>query len=104
MRPFSALLRHPEYWAVRRENVARAFAIPPFFPFPTRELARALGTAGIVLLTAGGIIYSAGALIYALRRPDPFPKVFGYHEVFHVLVIVAAVFHYAAVMGVVGAL
>ena len=68
------------------------------------DLAKALGHLGIGLLTAGGILYSAGALIYALRRPDPFPTVFGYHEVFHVLVIVAAAFHYAAVVSVVGAL
>jgi hemolysin III len=49
------------------------------------------------LLAAGGLIYSAGALVYALRRPDPVPAVFGYHEVFHALVVVAAVTHYAAV-------
>jgi hemolysin III len=38
-------------------------------------------------------------VIYALRRPDPSPKVFGYHEIFHVLVIAAAAAHYAAVAG-----
>jgi hemolysin III len=49
------------------------------------------------LLLAGGLIYSAGALVYASRRPDPVPAVFGYHEVFHALVVVAAATHYAAV-------
>lgn len=49
------------------------------------------------LLLAGGIVYSIGALVYALRRPDPLPAVFGYHEVFHSLVVVAAATHYAAV-------
>ena len=42
-----------------------------------------------------GVLYSAGAAIYALRRPNPVPAVFGYHEVFHALVIAGAVTHYA---------
>jgi hemolysin III len=49
---------------------------------------------------AGGVIYSLGALVYALRRPDPVPAVFGYHEVFHALVVVAAGVHYAAIASV----
>ena len=52
------------------------------------------------LLMAGGLIYSLGALVYALRRPDPVPAVFGYHEVFHALVVVAAGVHYAAIASV----
>jgi hemolysin III len=59
-------------------------------------VARAGGTP-TALLAAGGLCYSAGAVVYALRRPDPFPAVFGYHEVFHALVVVAAGAHYAAV-------
>jgi hemolysin III len=50
-----------------------------------------------VLLLLGGLVYSAGAFVYAARRPDPVPAVFGYHEVFHTLVVVAASVHYAAV-------
>lgn len=50
------------------------------------------------LLLAGGLLYSAGAIVYALRRPNPAPGVFGYHEVFHALVIMAAGVHYAAVV------
>ncbi len=53
-----------------------------------------LGPAFIGLLAAGGITYSLGAAVYALRRPDPFPRVFGYHEVFHALVVLAAVLHF----------
>ncbi len=56
-----------------------------------------LGPAFIALLAAGGIAYSLGAAVYALRRPDPFPRVFGYHEVFHALVVVAAVLHFVVV-------
>jgi hemolysin III len=52
-----------------------------------------------LLLVGGGVLYSIGALIYMLRRPNPFPRVFGYHEVFHVLVIAASVLHYALVAG-----
>jgi hemolysin III len=50
-----------------------------------------------VLFGLGGLFYSVGAAVYALRRPDPVPAIFGYHEVFHALVIAAAVMHYAAV-------
>lgn len=49
------------------------------------------------LFALGGALYSAGALVYALRRPDPAPGIFGYHEVFHALVIVAAMAHYMCV-------
>jgi hemolysin III len=49
------------------------------------------------LLLVGGLVYSVGAWVYASRRPDPVPMVFGYHEVFHTLVVVAALVHYVAV-------
>ena len=55
------------------------------------------GWAPAALLMGGGLLYSLGAVVYALRRPDPVPAVFGYHEVFHALVVVAAIAHYAAV-------
>jgi hemolysin III len=49
------------------------------------------------LLAAGGVLYTVGAIVYALGRPDPAPAVFGYHEIFHALVVVAAALHFAAV-------
>ena len=55
------------------------------------------GLAGLLPLVLGGILYTAGAIVYARRRPDPVPRVFGYHELFHVLVIAAAACQYAAV-------
>ena len=56
-----------------------------------------IGPVGVGLLVAGGILYTAGAIIYALGRPNPIPDVFGYHEVFHALVVAAAAAHFAAV-------
>jgi hemolysin III len=56
-----------------------------------------LGVTGTVLVAVGGLLYTLGALVYAFQRPDPAPAVFGYHEVFHALVIVAAALQYAVV-------
>jgi hemolysin III len=56
-----------------------------------------LGVAPPVLLLTGGLLYTVGAIIYARRSPDPKPAVFGYHEIFHALVVAAAYFHYGAV-------
>jgi hemolysin III len=53
----------------------------------------------LLLLLAGGLLYSAGAVVYATRRPDPWPSTFGFHEVFHALVIAAAVTHFVAMAG-----
>src|SRR6266508_1060293 len=55
------------------------------------------GIVAAILVLAGGLCYTLGALIYAKRKPDPFPTVFGYHELFHALVIAAVAFQYAAV-------
>jgi hemolysin III len=57
----------------------------------------ALPLTGLLLLLGGGLAYTLGAVIYARRRPDPFPRVLGYHEVFHGLTIVAAGCQYAAI-------
>jgi hemolysin III len=56
-----------------------------------------MGVAGILLVAAGGLLYSVGAVIYATQRPDPNPRVFGYHEIFHLFVILAAAAHFAAI-------
>jgi hemolysin III len=56
-----------------------------------------LGAGAVTLVAAGGVLYTTGAVVYALQRPDPAPAVFGYHEVFHLLVIAAAALQYAAV-------
>jgi hemolysin III len=58
-----------------------------------------LRLAPLVLLGAGGLLYSVGAVIYTRQRPDPWPQTFGFHEIFHALVIAAAAAQYAAVVG-----
>jgi hemolysin III len=61
------------------------------------QLASRVGLLGCLLLVGGGLAYTAGGLVYAFRRPDPFPSVFGYHEVFHALVLVAVGLHYSSI-------
>jgi hemolysin III len=61
------------------------------------ELVERLGPVAVGTLALGGILYSTGAVIYARQRPDPVPSVFGYHEVFHLLVVAAAALQYAVV-------
>jgi hemolysin III len=63
--------------------------------FPT--MLDELGITGTVLVAVGGLLYTAGALVYAFQRPNPAPAVFGYHEVFHALVILAAALQYAVI-------
>jgi hemolysin III len=61
------------------------------------QLGAAIGLVGISLVALGGVLYTMGAVVYAFKRPDPMPTVFGYHEVFHLLVIAAAVVQYAVI-------
>jgi hemolysin III len=61
------------------------------------ELPAAIGWLGVAGLAAGGLLYTLGAVVYASGRPNPSPRVFGYHEVFHALVIAAAALHYAVI-------
>jgi hemolysin III len=56
------------------------------------------GIAAGALIAFGGALYATGAIVYAAQRPDPSPAVFGYHEIFHVLVIAAAAAHFAAIV------
>jgi hemolysin III len=69
----------------------------PFMP----QIAIAVGLQHTLLLCYGAAMYIAGAAVYALRRPDPVPMVFGYHEVFHALVVAAAACQFMAIYGIV---
>lgn len=67
------------------------------------QLTDRVGAATIVLLGAGGVLYTVGAVVLTRRRPDPVPHVFGYHEVWHSLVVAAAACHYVMILRVVQA-
>jgi len=62
-----------------------------------RPLAVALPAAGLTWLVLGGVAYSVGAIIYGLKKPDFFPRVFGYHELWHVFVLLGATAHYVMI-------
>jgi hemolysin III len=62
------------------------------------QLAREMTRAELVLLLAGGLLYTAGAIMFAMRRPDPSPSIFGYHEVWHSFMVAAAACHYAMIL------
>jgi hemolysin III len=64
---------------------------------PLTKIIDALPWEGSALIVLGGVLYTIGAFIYAKRWPDPFPRWFGFHEIFHLLVIVGSTAHYVAV-------
>jgi hemolysin III len=80
--------------------VLLGWLIVPVLP----ALRAAVGDGSLALMLLGGGFYTIGAVIYATRRPDPFPRVFGFHEIFHLLVIGAAACHYLVVKAAVGAM
>lgn len=65
--------------------------------FVLPQLLRGAGAVAVVLVAVGGLLYSAGAIVYGLRRPDPSPRWFGYHEVFHACTLAAYLVQYIAV-------
>ena len=80
-------------WAVALPYVVVGWCALAVIP----QLVRGLGGAGFALIVVGGACYTIGALCYALRRPDPVPEVFGYHEVFHAFTVAGAVVHFVAI-------
>ena len=80
-------------WLIAAVYVALGWVAVAAMP----ALAHKLGAAGVALLMGGGLLYTAGAVIYATKRPNPAPEVFGYHEIFHALVVAAAAAHFAVV-------
>jgi hemolysin III len=65
--------------------------------FVLPQLLHTAGVAAVLLVVAGGVLYSAGGVVYGLRRPDPSPRWFGYHEVFHAFTLGAYALQYIAV-------
>jgi len=84
-------------WAVAVPYIAAGWigvgAMPEFFHY--------LGVLGFSLMMGGGLLYTLGAVVYARKRPDPWPTVFGFHEVFHACVVVAAAIHLSLIAFVV---
>jgi hemolysin III len=81
-------------WLGASAYVALGWVAVAAFP----PLLRHAGVTATALLAAGGLLYTLGAIVYALRRPDPVPAVFGYHEVFHALTLAACALHFILVL------
>ena len=73
--------------------IALGWAAVFYFP----AFVQAAGTAVLVLIVVGGVLYTIGGLVYGLKRPDPSPRWFGFHEVFHALTIAAFTVHYVGI-------
>lgn len=69
--------------------------------FVLPQLLRGAGAAALALTVAGGALYTAGGLVYGLKRPDPWPRVFGFHEIFHACTVAAFACQYAAIWAIV---
>ena len=80
-------------WLAAAIAIALGWVAVIVFP----QLVHGVGWSGTTLVLTGGLLYTAGGLVYALRRPDPLPAVFGYHEIFHVLVVAAVALQYSVV-------
>ncbi|MDQ1509357.1 MAG: hemolysin, partial [Actinomycetota bacterium] len=88
---------HAPRWLVAALYVVIGWTALAFVPVLWHEL----GVLTFSLILCGGVVYSVGARVYSTRRPDPRPAVFGFHEVFHALVIVAGLIFYAAIARVI---
>ena len=80
-------------WLIASLYIAVGWVAVAAFP----QMWTRLGVTPTMLVAAGGLLYTLGAVTYAIKRPDPSPRVFGYHEVFHALVIAAAALQYAVI-------
>jgi hemolysin III len=65
--------------------------------FVLTDILHFAGVASLVLLATGGVLYTLGGIAYGIKKPNPWPGTFGYHEVFHAMTVVAAICHYIAV-------
>lgn len=75
---------------------AAIFALPEFAAGSSR-LGVGIGTAVLILIATGGLLYILGGAVYGFRRPDPWPRYFGFHEVFHSFTVLAFLAHYVGV-------
>lgn len=70
--------------------IVAGLATVPYFP----QFYSSLMLSGLIWILLGGLLYAIGAVIYAVKRPNPFPRIFGYHEIFHLLVIAGSICHF----------
>ncbi|HVM27874.1 MAG TPA: hemolysin III family protein [Mycobacteriales bacterium] len=87
------VLRRPAKWLFVALYMALGWVAVAFLP----QILAAGGLHVLVLLLVGGLLYSVGAIVYATQRPDPSPRWFGFHEVFHAFTLAAFAVHYVAV-------
>src|SRR4051794_2876255 len=85
--------------APRALAVACSIALGWVAVIASPQLSAALPVTPLVLIAAGGVLYTAGAIVFAAQRPNPWPRVFGFHEIFHAFVVVAAAAHFVALAG-----
>jgi hemolysin III len=91
------LPRHVPRWLFTAVYVVVGWSMALALP----QLFRGMGALGFSLVLGGGITYTIGAIVYAVKRPDPWPRTFGFHEVFHACTVVGAGLHMAAIAFVV---
>ncbi len=84
-------------WAFAAVYVIVGWAAAPSFA----QLYSGLGLAAFLLVLGGGLAYTAGAVVYAMKRPDPWPRIFGFHEVFHVCTVIGAGLHFSVMVAAV---
>ena len=84
---------HAPKWVMSTCGIALGWVAIAAIP----QMADRLGITAIILLATGGALYTIGGIVYATKKPDPAPRIFGYHEIFHALVIAAAAIQFAVV-------
>lgn len=97
---FRVLWADAPRWLYTPIYIALGWAAVPFIPefaAATDRIGFDVGIATLVLVAVGGILYTLGGVVYGLKRPDPWPHYFGFHEVFHSFTILAFVAHYVGV-------
>jgi hemolysin III len=82
-------------WAIAVPYIVAGWSALAIIP----QLLHGLGGVGFALILAGGACYTIGAVCYAMKKPNPVPGVFGYHEVFHALTVMGATLHFIAIAG-----
>jgi hemolysin III len=84
---------HTPKWFSAALYVIMGWLVAPYMS----GLSASLGMGNVMLIVAGGILYTVGAVFYAMKKPNFYPGIFGYHELFHLFVVIAAVLHFLVI-------